>query len=206
MKRARCISGRATTCWKAHREGDPQTPLVIKDSWQYQERDDEGQLLYETTRKAVVNVARYYHHETVQVRGKDDDIQRNVQGGLNIMEAGNYRPERSVLSLSTSVVGAPRKGRSNSTAGVKRSSSQIGAPLPCSKRSCSASPIKAGSNPLPNPVHRRIILRDYGKTIYKASSRSVLLTALEGCILRTRVLAQGRLPPQRHLNQQSHGQ
>jgi Fungal protein kinase len=33
MKHARCIAGRATTCWKAHREGDPQTPLVIKDSW-----------------------------------------------------------------------------------------------------------------------------------------------------------------------------
>ncbi|KAK5660714.1 hypothetical protein OQA88_12079 [Cercophora sp. LCS_1] len=35
MQRARCIAGRATTCWKAHREGQPQIPLVIKDSWQY---------------------------------------------------------------------------------------------------------------------------------------------------------------------------
>lgn len=32
MKRARCIAGRAITCWKAHREGDPRTLLVIKDS------------------------------------------------------------------------------------------------------------------------------------------------------------------------------
>jgi hypothetical protein len=32
MQRARCIAGRATTCWKAHREGHPQTPLVVKDS------------------------------------------------------------------------------------------------------------------------------------------------------------------------------
>jgi serine/threonine protein kinase len=31
-------------------------------------------------------------------------------------------------------------------------------------------------------VHRRVILRDYGKAIYKASSRSALLAALEGCI------------------------
>lgn len=32
MQRARCVASRATTCWKAHREGLPQMPLVIKDS------------------------------------------------------------------------------------------------------------------------------------------------------------------------------
>ena len=31
MKRAPCIAGRATTCWKAHFEGDQETLLVIKD-------------------------------------------------------------------------------------------------------------------------------------------------------------------------------
>ncbi|KAF4630730.1 hypothetical protein G7Y89_g7406 [Cudoniella acicularis] len=50
------------------------------------------------------------------------------------------------------------------------------------KRSCSTSLTKAGSNALPNRVHRRVILRDYGKPIYKASSRAALLAALEGCI------------------------
>lgn len=30
IQRARCVAGRATTCWKAHREGLPQIPLVIK--------------------------------------------------------------------------------------------------------------------------------------------------------------------------------
>lgn len=64
----------------------------------------------------------------------------------------------------------------------ERSSSQIDASLPPSKRSCSASPTKAGNSVLPNRVHRRVILRDYGKPIYKASSRAALLAALEGCI------------------------
>lgn len=182
MKRAPCIAGRATTCWKAHREEDPQTPFVIKDSWQYTEREEEGELLREATDKGVVNVARYYHHETVFARGEVDEIRSNVRGGLNTMEARNYRPERSVLSPSMSAVGAPRKGRSNSTAGTKRSSSQTSAYLPPSKRSCSASPTKAGSDTPPNRVHRRVILRDYGKAIYKASSRSALVAALEGCI------------------------
>lgn len=31
-------------------------------------------------------------------------------------------------------------------------------------------------------MHRRVVLRDYGKPIYKASSRTALLAAFEGCI------------------------
>ncbi|KAH7137548.1 hypothetical protein EDB81DRAFT_70458 [Dactylonectria macrodidyma] len=181
MHRAPCIAGRATTCWKAHLEGRPDVPLVIKDSWQYPERDEEGDLLREATAKGVVNMARYYHHETVQIRGTDDDIRSNVRGGLDVTRAANYRSERSMPSSSVTA-GASRKGRSISAASKKRSSSQTGAPLPPSKRSCSASPTKAGSHTLPNRIHRRVILRDYGRPIYKASSRLALLAGLEGCI------------------------
>ncbi|KAL8366754.1 hypothetical protein RB595_010557 [Gaeumannomyces hyphopodioides] len=183
MARAPCIAGRATTCWRAHREEDPQTHLVIKDSWQYTERDEEGDLLQEATKKGVVNVARYYHHETIQIRGTDDDIRSNVRGGLNITTATNYRPERSMPPPGAITPGPSRRGRSSSsTAGKKRSSSQIGAALPPSRRSCSASPTKVSGDALSNRVHRRVILRDYGKPIYKAGSRSALLAALEGCI------------------------
>ena len=31
-------------------------------------------------------------------------------------------------------------------------------------------------------MHRRVILNDYGKLVYKASSRLAMLAALEGCI------------------------
>lgn len=182
MKRAPCIAGRATTCWKARREEDPGVPLVVKDSWQYTERDEEGDLLQEATEKMVVNVARYYHHASVCIRRKIDDVRDNVRGGLDIRTASNYRPERLVLSTGTIVADAPRKGRNSGKTSAKRSSSQTGASLPPNKRSCSASPIKASSNPLPNRVHRRVILRDYGKPIYKASTRQALLAALEGCI------------------------
>ncbi|KAK0718106.1 hypothetical protein B0T26DRAFT_741181 [Lasiosphaeria miniovina] len=174
--------GRATTCWKARREEDPQNPLVIKDSWQWPNRDEEGDLLREATGKGVVKVALYYHHETGQVNGMDDDIGSNVRKGLDITSATNYGKGRSVVSPSTSAAGAPRKGQSSSATGTKRSYSQAGAPLPPSKRSGSAFTIKAGSDLLLNRIHRRVILRDYGKPIYKASSRAALLTALEGCI------------------------
>ncbi|TAQ84941.1 hypothetical protein B7494_g6736 [Chlorociboria aeruginascens] len=182
MMRAHCVAGRGTTCWRAHREGDPRTPLVIKDSWQYPERDEEGKLLCEATGKGVVNVARYYHHETVCVRGKDDDIRSNVRRGLDITKATNYRRGISMLPSSTSAVGAPPEGRSNSTIKRKQSSNFTDASLPARKRICSTSPTKAGSNALPNRVHRRIIVRDYGKPIYAASSRAALLEAVEGCI------------------------
>ncbi|KAK1837761.1 hypothetical protein CCHR01_19617 [Colletotrichum chrysophilum] len=176
--RAPCVAGRAATCWKAHPEGHPETPLVIKDSWQYPERDEEGDLLREVMDKDVVNVARYYHHETVQVHETDDDIWSNIRHSLDVTAATNYRPGRQ-MRPSNMAKDTMRKGRSSTSR--KRPSSQTDSILPPSKRSCSMSPTKATSTP-PNRVHRRIILRDYGKPIYKASSRSALLTALVGCI------------------------
>ncbi|KAL7948074.1 hypothetical protein V8C42DRAFT_351903 [Trichoderma barbatum] len=70
--------GRAATCWKAHREGDSQTTLVIKDSWQYPERDEEGEIIQEATERGAINVARYYYHETVRIRGIDDDVSNST--------------------------------------------------------------------------------------------------------------------------------
>lgn len=182
MKRARCIAGRATTCWKAYREEDPHAPFVVKDSWQYLGRDDEGALLREATGKGAVHVARYYHHETVQVRNADDDVRNNVRKGLDVTKATNYRQIRSRLSSSTSTASFSRTGRSSSIVGTKRSSDKSGGPLPPSKRPYSTSPSKPASGALPNRVHRRIILSDYGIPIYQAGSRKALLAALADCI------------------------
>ncbi|CAH0051592.1 unnamed protein product [Clonostachys solani] len=128
----------------------------------------------------VTNVARYYHYETVRVRGANNDIQQNIRKGLDVTEAANYRPGRAKLQSSTNV-SISRKGRSTS-AGVKRPSSDADATLPPIKRSCLTSPTKASGERPPNRVHRRVILCDYGKPIYKASSAVVLLSALEGCV------------------------
>ncbi len=60
---------RATTCWKAQREGDKsKIPLVIKYSWQYPERENEGRLLLEATEKRVVNRVRHNRYE-IRVSG-----------------------------------------------------------------------------------------------------------------------------------------
>jgi hypothetical protein len=185
MKRSACVAGRATTCWKARREGDDtNVPLVIKDSWQYPEREEEGELLREATEKDVVNVARYYYHETVQVNGEADNIRDNVRKGLDVKQSMNFRPSRYELpstAYGTSRIG--RISRSTSTTCRKRSSSQTGAILPPRKRPCSSSPSKSvRDNNIQDRVHRRVIVCDYGTPIYRAKSRVSLLCALKSCI------------------------
>ncbi|KAL2049868.1 hypothetical protein ABVK25_009852 [Lepraria finkii] len=180
MKRAPCVAGRATTCWKAHREGDSsKKPLVIKDSWQYPEREEEGALLREATEKGVVNVARYYHHQTVCADGQDDDI-CNIRKGLDVTTAINYKSESLIHSGAAEVQASTRKGQSASR---KRSSANTDATLPPRKRTRQSSPTKGGKHPtIQNRVHRRVITSDYGKAIYKASSRAAMLAALDGGI------------------------
>nr|ODO00877.1 hypothetical protein L204_01600 [Cryptococcus depauperatus CBS 7855] len=188
MNRARCVVGRATTCWKAYAEKDPKKPLVIKDSWQDSEHDHEGELLQEATENGVINVARHYYHATVRVGDKDDDVLVNIRQGLDLSEAVHsrlYRPKKA--TVISSATGMPSQSRSSSSstgvkASVKRPFSETSLPLPPSKRSISTSQIKASIEMLSNRVHRRVILCDYGKPIYKASSRVALLAAMERCI------------------------
>lgn len=229
MRRATSVVGRATTCWKAYREGDKsKAPLVIKDSWQYPERDQEGELLREATEKEVKNVARYYHHETVQVGGIDDDVQTNIRKALDVSKAANFLSQSRKIESSMLPPSAPvslestERGRSFkvlSSIGRKRSSSSINAPIPAGKRTCSTSPTKKTIGPvLLNRVHRRVIVSDYGKPIYRASSRAAMLRALEGCIkgkgycsrsrspankVRLPILIQDRYSSTRHIDRQS---
>ncbi|OAT11031.1 hypothetical protein BDBG_06786 [Blastomyces gilchristii SLH14081] len=177
--RAHCVVGRATTCWKAHRQGDERI-LVVKDSWQYLERDEEGELLREAMESGVTNVARYYFHETVQVDGKDDDV-RTIRKGL---EAPKPKQGSLQVALRRS---ASNRGHASQSSGIgrKRSSDCVDTvfPPPPSKRTQSTSPMKRPAGSPPNRVHRRVIVQDYGKPIYESSSRVALLVGMEGCIV-----------------------
>lgn len=59
----------------------------LEDSWQYPERDEEGLLVKEATEMGVVNVARYYHHETVHISGVEDEIRTLIRKGLDTVAA-----------------------------------------------------------------------------------------------------------------------
>jgi len=85
IKRQNSVAGRGTTCWKVYQEKDNLT-IMVKDSWQYTDRP-EGDYLREATVKNVSNVARYYHHETVHIRGETDKIIGHIRKGLDFAKA-----------------------------------------------------------------------------------------------------------------------
>ncbi|KAL2826014.1 hypothetical protein BJY01DRAFT_151358 [Aspergillus pseudoustus] len=187
MKRSSCVAGRATTCWKAHREGSERKEvLVVKDSWQYPERDEEGALLKEALDCGVTNVARHYFHETVRIDGYPDDTLTGIRRSIDLSKAKFHNQERGDTSTieSRESLGA-EACRDHNHAGRKRSSTHIAsdAVLPARKRSCSNSRSKARcSTIVQNRVHRRVIVQDYGKPLHKATSLSAMLAALEGCL------------------------
>ena len=106
---AACIAGRATTCWKAYRQGDDsKKPLVVKDSWQYVNRPEEGELICKATAAGVTNISQYYHHETVLFNGKKDYIRSNVRNSMSTEGGSNpftqpdfFSPETTTSSKST---------------------------------------------------------------------------------------------------------
>ncbi|CAD6454337.1 86454505-3836-429b-94a0-5ea2f7e49227 [Sclerotinia trifoliorum] len=200
MQRQACVFGRATTCWRGHVNGDTQ--LVIKDSWEYEERPEEGALLKEATEAGVQNISRYYHHETVHVGNAVDDARNNVRNGLQDASGRNpFQGHQSAISESTtSSVTSGRlegmrgrgrgrgRGRSGSRSSIKsitrkRSSSSTHLSTPTPKRVCSDAPaVQKDIQQQYNPVHRRVIMRDVGKSIYDATSLRALLTGLLGGI------------------------
>ncbi|KAF2188774.1 hypothetical protein K469DRAFT_70746 [Zopfia rhizophila CBS 207.26] len=193
MKRQRSVAGRATTCWRGSLEDEPDGGLVIKDSWEFEERPEEGLLLKEATEAGVKNVARYYHHETVHARGEVDEVRHNVRKGLSDTGGRNPFQQRrptlpeAVTSSTMSNGSRLSRGRSRSastsrTIARKRSSSCVQSSIPPSKRSCSGSPVKQDAQQRRNRVHRRLIMRDIGKSIYEANSLWAVLTGLLGGI------------------------
>ncbi len=188
IKKQAVIVGRATTCWRAYRDGDElEEPLVVKDSWQYEERPEEGELIKEATDKGVRNIARYYHHETVQVSGKNDDTFGNVRKGMmktcgrtTFRQRSFKEPELPTSeSLGKDVAG---RGQSQSFSRKRTSSSAQMAPPAGNKRPHSSQRSKDIGTPTHNRIHRRVITKDTGKPIYKASSLVTIINGFIGAI------------------------
>jgi hypothetical protein len=47
----------------------------------------------------VVNIAKYYHHKTVYIGGKEDNICNNIYKKLDITRAINYKLEDLIIPL-----------------------------------------------------------------------------------------------------------
>lgn len=171
IKRQAAIVARGTTCWRAYRDTDTtRKPLVVKDSWQYEERPEEGLLIEEATDGGVENIARYYHHETVRVSGEIDNTLGNVRRGLmkacgrtTFRQKAFKEPDAPASeSQGTAVAGQMQpppllRKRSSSSAQLESQSS--------TKRSRTSFQSREPEKPFHNRVHRRIVTRDPGKHI-----------------------------------------
>ncbi|KAL7937557.1 hypothetical protein V8C35DRAFT_292804 [Trichoderma chlorosporum] len=117
--RARGIACRGTTCWKAYREDDPQRKrLVLKESWQYPERDEEGFIVKEATEKGVINIARHYHHEIVHIGGAKDDVRTSIRNQLDSTPATADAANMTTAATSTmsAITASARKQSTRSSA------------------------------------------------------------------------------------------
>lgn len=187
IKQQHSVVGRATRCWQGFAEDTPERLLVIKDSWEYEERLEEGLLLKEATEAGVKNVARYYYHETVRIGGRVDDVLDNVRKGLSDTAGRNPFQQLAIRteSVTSSTTSGARRGRSRNSSRTttrKRSSSGTQASMPPPKRPCLDSPDEQDTYRRRNRVHRRLIVQDFGKSIYNARSPRGILTGLLGGI------------------------
>ncbi|KAL9019595.1 MAG: hypothetical protein Q9185_003137 [Variospora sp. 1 TL-2023] len=188
VKKQAAIVARGTTCWSAYRDTDKtKKPLIVKDSWQYKERPEEGQFIKEATDKGVQNIARYYHHETVRVHGEIDDTLGNVR--REMMKAcarTSFRqnaPKKLGPTASDSQGAAVTGPMPPPPLLRKRSSSSAQLELQSStKRSRTSFQSREPEKPLHNRVHRRIITQDAGKDVYKAKSLKGIINGFLGAI------------------------
>ena len=204
---AACIAGRATTCWKAYREGDDsKKPLVVKDSWQYVNRPEEGELIRKAAAEGVTNISQYYHHETVLFNGKEDYVRSNVRNSMSTKAGSNpftqpdFFPAKtttsqgSVMARSSGAFHSPGlikpqcasslgSASQQSQTSRKRSSTQIKASKPARKRPRSSMAAENGDSRLENDrVRRRVITQNVGKPLRQASCTSAIITGLLGGI------------------------
>ena len=199
------IIGRATRCWRAYvGEGDARRRFVVKDSWQYKEREEEGDLIKYATSKEVTHIGQYYHHETVQCSGKDDDILGNVRRGM-MSQCGRQRfIEKPVTQSSTSEFG-DKTTSTNSKSGSKlrkRVNSSSPTPSRSSKRS-RTSPSEPPTEATQNRIHRRVVTSTPGKPLNEASSRLAIVAAFSGAITGQYFCYQRREYPINFIGHQS---
>ncbi|KAL2359611.1 hypothetical protein RJZ56_007534 [Blastomyces dermatitidis] len=116
--------------------------------------------------KRVKNVMKYYHHETIHIDVKVDNVLA-IRKGLSILMKDEKGGFKATVQCSMSQRGQKSQG---STTGQNK----------CTQSSSSFKP--AGGSTQLNSVHRRVVIRDYRKPIYQNSLKAVLLTALAGCI------------------------
>jgi hypothetical protein len=177
ISRQACILGRATTCWKVTLR-DRATSFAIKDSWQYEGKDDEGELLMDVTEAGVRHVAPCYHCSSVCIGDMDDDLRSCVRKGLDLRSGKKWRARRGRAGVVLS-----KSGSSSSL--HKRVASATLESDRNPKRSRSNTKGDSGNDNPPeledrpqNRVHKRVIMSTCGKQLCLARTRVGVLRGI----------------------------
>ncbi|KKA30700.1 hypothetical protein TD95_005428, partial [Thielaviopsis punctulata] len=176
------IMCRSTTCWRGHYNVDGESiTVVVKDSWQAPERQEE-ELLQRAQERNIANMPRLLCAYTVQVNNTDDDIMGNIRKNTSVQHDKWHKVPNPLCSVNSS-------DSQKSTTSKKRTASEVGATESSSKRLArNAKAIKSNKKPHSSPllpmnrVHKRAVFRDVGSPIYKEESLSILLESFAQCI------------------------
>ncbi len=201
---ADCIVGRATTCWTAHREGDESEEFVVKDSWQYVDRPEEGSLLRDADKAGVKNIAKYYHHEDVYFNGKRDCVISNIRNNMRDHKETVYplADEEGSLASSAWLDADADPGAQGSHGKKSKQQKKLGKKVvqskgratkkkrpsaedatnsqPAKRVRSSLVPVGNKERPEFDRVRRRIVLKSVGKPLLEASNLAALVTGLLG--------------------------
>ena len=179
------IVGRATTCWLCYQD-DSTEPLVVKDSWQYMERPQEGELIQQATEKGVCNIARYYHHETVEINQEVDDVFANVRRGLEPAGGRTSFGEKSIVGSQATAWTSQNNTESSQSRPQQKSRKRAPSPGPPTShpsKKCHLNSSRQDSEfRNDNRVHRRVVTRGLGKPIKQASSCLAIIKGFIGAI------------------------
>jgi hypothetical protein len=171
IHRQASIIGRGTTCWKAKLEGSDGM-FVVKDSWQYEGRADEGALLTECTPSRYL--APCHYSETVRIGEMDDDLCGNVRKKIGLSSGVKWKWKgHSTAGFSTSASSSSLNKR---VASITLENTAQGGSRTITKGEGGndSTPNRSNSNRL----HKRIIMSRYGKPLYLAETRVGLLRGL----------------------------
>ncbi|KAL8728302.1 MAG: hypothetical protein Q9181_005385, partial [Wetmoreana brouardii] len=184
-------------------EGWSKDTLVVKDSWEYEEKSEGGMLFKEATELGVKNVAGYYYHETVRVGHHTDDTLTHIRGGSMTGSQNFFRQSRGLQKTDGSALESQAIAAAGQTQHPQSSRKRSAYTAEMAKRSwtekyrtekyrTSVGSSKT-SEPLHTRIHRRMITYYVGKAIYKASTLKDTINGFLGAIEGPKSLVEANI-------------
>nr|DAB41628.1 TPA_exp: serine/threonine-protein kinase 2 [Thielaviopsis paradoxa] len=188
IRQQRCVAGRGTTTWRAYFDGEPWTPLVVKDYWAGAGTHEDA-LLTQAQERGVANMPRYLGGTLVRAGGRDpDNVLTQIRGDIDV-QTGRFRkvrqpalqyvphgqPEPTTAGIPMRIGGPSRR---------RGSTESIGDPnADTAERAYQDMRVYYSGPAAPQDrVHWRLVFGDMGTPLEDERDVPTLLEALAQCI------------------------